>query len=198
MLSSMDMHHHFFYEKLTKLRKDFRIPVSKRVENNKKERMENIELQFTKMVKEYRKTIYTVCYFFSKDTEEVNDLFQEILINLWKGFPKFRGESDIRTWIWRVSLNTCITAERKKKKHVQAEPLSMEINLFEDSDDDTRQIRVLRERISRLGYFDRAIVLLWLENMSYEEIGDIVGVSAKNISVRLVRIREKLRKMSNE
>ena len=74
----------------------------------------------------------------------------------------------------------------------------MEINLFEDSDDDTRQIRVLRERISRLGYFDRAIVLLWLENMSYEEIGDIVGVSAKNISVRLVRIREKLRKMSNE
>ena len=160
--------------------------------------MENIELQFTKMVKEYRKTIYTVCYFFSKDTEEVNDLFQEILINLWKGFPKFRGESDIRTWIWRVSLNTCITAERKKKKHVQAEPLSMEINLFEDSDDDTRQIRVLRERISRLGYFDRAIVLLWLENMSYEEIGDIVGVSAKNISVRLVRIREKLRKMSNE
>ena len=155
-------------------------------------------MQFTKMVEEYRKTIYTVCYFFSKDTEEVNDLFQEILINLWKGFPKFRGESDIRTWIWRVSLNTCITAERKKRKHVQAEPLSMEINLFEDSDDDTRQIRVLRERISRLGYFDRAIVLLWLENMSYEEIGDIVGVSAKNISVRLVRIREKLRKMSNE
>lgn len=135
---------------------------------------------------------------FSNDAVEVADLFQDVLINMWNGFAKFRGDSDIKTWIWRVSLNTCITAERKKKKHVQAEPLSMEINLFEDSDDDTRQIRVLRERISRLGYFDRAIVLLWLENMSYEEIGDIVGVSAKNISVRLVRIREKLRKMSNE
>ena len=135
---------------------------------------------------------------FSNDAGEVADLFQDVLINMWNGFAKFRGDSDIKTWIWRVSLNTCITAERKKKKHVQAEPLSMEINLFEDSDDDTRQIRVLRERISRLGYFDRAIVLLWLENMSYEEIGDIVGVSAKNISVRLVRIREKLRKMSNE
>ena len=59
--------------------------------------MENIELQFTKMVKEYRKTIYTVCYFFSKDTEEVNDLYQEILINLWKGFEKFRGESSLKT-----------------------------------------------------------------------------------------------------
>ena len=56
-----------------------------------------IEREFTRMVKEHRKTIYTVCYFFSKDTDEVNDLFQEILINLWKGFPKFRGESSHMT-----------------------------------------------------------------------------------------------------
>ena len=66
-----------------------------------------LEREFTRMVKEHRKTIYTVCYFFSKDADEVNDLFQEILINLWKGFPKFRGESSHKTWIWRVSLNTC-------------------------------------------------------------------------------------------
>jgi RNA polymerase sigma-70 factor (ECF subfamily) len=135
---------------------------------------------------------------FSNDAGEVADLFQDVLINMWNGFAKFRGDSDIKTWIWRVSLNTCITAERKKKKHVQAEPLSMEINLFEDSDDDTRQIRVLRERISRLGYFDRAIVLLWLENMSYEEIASIVGISVKNVSVRLFRIKEELKKMSND
>ena len=77
--------------------------------------MKDIELQFTKMVKEHRKTIYTVCYFFSKDTEEVNDLYQEILINLWKGFEQFRGESSLKTWIWRVSLNTCNNQERKKK-----------------------------------------------------------------------------------
>jgi RNA polymerase sigma-70 factor (ECF subfamily) len=74
----------------------------------------------------------------------------------------------------------------------------MEINLFEDSDDDSRQVQMLRERISRLGPFDRAIVLLWLENMTYDEIGAIVGISAKNVSVRLVRIREQLKKMSNE
>ena len=74
----------------------------------------------------------------------------------------------------------------------------MDINLFEDSDDDTRQIRMLRERIGRLGHFDRAIVLLWLESLSYDEIGAIVGISAKNVSVRLVRIREQLKKMSNE
>ena len=73
--------------------------------------MNNIELEFTKMVKEYKKTIYTVCYFFSKDTDEVNDLYQEVLINLWKGFESFRGESSVKTWIWRVSLNTCNTME---------------------------------------------------------------------------------------
>mgnify|MGYP003390676775 FL=1 len=94
--------------------------------------MKDIELQFTKMVKEYRKTIYTVCYFYSKDSEEVNDLYQEILINLWKGFEKFRGESSLKTWIWRVSLNTCNNQERKKKSSVQTIPLSIDIDLYND------------------------------------------------------------------
>ena len=75
-------------------------------------------------------------------------------------------------------------------------PLSMSINIFEDDDNDSRQIEMLRKRINQLGPFDRAIVLLWLENLSYEEIGEIVGITAKNVSVRLVRIREQLKKMS--
>ena len=74
----------------------------------------------------------------------------------------------------------------------------MDINLFDDSDDDTKQVQMLRSRINKLGPFDRAIVLLWLENLSYDEIGSIVGISAKNVSVRLVRIKEQLKKMSNE
>lgn len=158
--------------------------------------MDNLEKEFEAMVKRQRSTIYTVCYMFSNDADEVAELFQETLINMWKGFAKFRGESDVRTWIWRVSLNTCITAERKKSRRGVSVPLSMEINLFEDNDEDTRQIRMLRDRICRLGHFDRAIVLLWLENLSYEEIGAIVGISAKNVSVRLVRIREQLKRMS--
>ena len=160
--------------------------------------MDNTERKFTEMVKEYRKTIYTVCYFFSNDKEEVNDLFQEILINLWKGFPKFRGDSNVRTWIYRVSLNTCISSDRKKQRKIDTLPLTMDINLFADSDDDTKQVQMLRNRINKLGPFDRAIVLLWLENLSYDEIGSIVGISAKNVSVRLVRIKEQLKKMSNE
>ena len=157
-----------------------------------------MELEFAQTVKEHKSTIYTVCYMFSNNPEEVADLFQEILINLWKGFPKFREDSNVRTWIYRVSLNTCISSERKNKRRVETLPLTMDINLFDDSDDDTKQVQMLRNRINKLGPFDRAIVLLWLENLSYEEIAAIVGISAKNVSVRLVRIREQVKKMSNE
>lgn len=156
--------------------------------------MNKLEQQFAKIVKEHKSMIYTVCYMFSKNKDEVSDLFQETLINLWKGFGSFAGRSSLRTWIYRVSLNTCISAERKKgKKH--SLPLVMEADLFSDDDDDTRQISMLHERISLLKPFDRAIVLLWLENMSYEEIGKVVGITAKNVSVRLFRIREQLKRM---
>ena len=160
--------------------------------------MNSLEVDFTKIVREHKGTIYTVCYMFSKDEDEVADLFQDILVNLWKGFESFRGESSVRTWIYRVSLNTCISADRKKKRKGETVPLDMSINLFDDSAEDVRQVRMLQNRISRLGPFDRAIVLLWLENLSYDEIGAIVGISAKNVSVRLFRIKEQLRNMSDE
>ena len=153
------------------------------------------EHEFEKMVREHRGTIYTVCYMFSTDKDEVADLFQEILINLWRGSGTFKGDSALNSWIWKVALNTCITSERKKKRGPRTEPLSLDIDLFDDSAEDTRQISLLRERISKLGPFDRAIVLLWLENLSYEEIGQIVGITPSNVSVRLVRIKEQLKKM---
>ena len=127
---------------------------------------------------------------------QVSNLFQEVLINLWKGYDSFKNLSNVNTWIWKVSFNTCISCERKKKRRAVV-PLTMDINLFEDKDENSKQIRLLYDRIHRLNPFDRAIVLLWLENMSYEEIGAIVGISTKNVSVRLYRIKEELKKMSN-
>ncbi len=160
--------------------------------------MDSLEIDFARIVREHKGTIYTVCYMFSKDEDEVSDLFQDILVNLWKGFVKFRGDSSMRTWVYRVSLNTCISAERKKKRKGDTVPLDMDIDLFDDSAEDMKQIRMLQKRISRLGPFDRAIVLLWLENLSYDDIGAIVGITAKNVSVRLFRIKEQLRNMSDE
>ena len=156
--------------------------------------MENLEKEFTRMVSEHKDTIYMVCYMFSKDNAEVEDLYQEILINLWRSLPKFEQRSSVKTWIWRISLNTCISIDRKKRRRSSL-PLELDIDLYNDSDRDTKQIKMLHDRINRLGVFDRAIILLWLENMSYEEIGAIVGISTKNVSVRLYRIKEQLKTM---
>ena len=95
-----------------------------------------------------------------------------------------------------MTLNTCITLDRKKRR-TSSEPLSMDINLFEDRDEDTRQVDMLHERISLLQPFDRAIVLLWLENIPYEEIGQVVGITTTAVATRLYRIKEQLKKMNN-
>ena len=153
--------------------------------------MENLDKEFTTMAHEHKATIYMVCYMFSKDNAEVEDLYQEILINLWRSLPQFEHRSSVKTWIWRISLNTCISIDRKKRRRSKL-PLEMDIDLYNDTDCDTKQIKMLHERINRLGPFDRAIILLWLENMSYEEIGAIVGISEKHVSVRLYRIKEQL------
>lgn len=155
------------------------------------------ETRFVQIVKDQKQAIYTVCYMFSKDKEEVNDLFQETLVNLWNGFDKFRGDSNVSTWVWRVALNTCISTERKKQSRGETVPLTLDIDLYSDEDAKTLQVQMLHRRIGKLGLIDRAIILLWLEDMSYEEIGAIVGISAQNVGVKLFRIKEQLKQMSN-
>ena len=144
--------------------------------------MDNIEQEFDWMVWENKSTIYTVCYMFSNNPDEVADLFQDVLVHLWQGFAKFERRSDIRTWIYRVSMNVCLSADRKKKRR-KTEPLTLDIDPFEDTDPNSVQMEMLRKRISKLDVFDRAIIMLLLENMSYEEIGAVMGISAKNVGV---------------
>lgn len=163
--------------------------------------MNNLEQEFTRLVKEQKSTIYTVCMMFSDNADEVDDMVQETLINMWNGFEKFEERSSPRTWVWRIAMNTCISADRKRKRQPETTSSLSAIGIssveVSDESQNDKQIRMLHKRIHRLGVFDRAIVLLWLEDLSYEEIGNIVGISAKNVSVRLVRIREELKKMNN-
>lgn len=158
--------------------------------------METKEKQFTDLVMEHKATIYTVCYMFSKDKSEIDDMFQDVLIKVWQGFDSFRGESNARTWIYRIALNSCINADRKKRSNVHV-PLTVDIDPFDDADERATQRKALYNRISRLGFVDRSIVLMWLEGMSYDEIGDILGMTAGNVSVKLVRIKEQLKKMND-
>lgn len=159
--------------------------------------MNSKEQQFMNIIREHEQTIYTVCYMFSKDEEEVNDLYQDILVRLWKGFETFEGKSDIRTWIYRVSLNYCINFSNRQKK--QRECLNLDTGFLSEGSnlEKNLQIKRLYKRINMLGLIDRSVVLLWLEGLSYDEIGAILGISVKNVSFKLVRIKEKLKKMSN-
>ncbi|MBD5246453.1 MAG: sigma-70 family RNA polymerase sigma factor [Barnesiella sp.] len=157
--------------------------------------MNESEQVFELLVRENKSTIYSVCYMFAADRAEADDLFQDALINLWNGFDRFRGESSLKSWIYRVTLNTCISYKRKKR--IKTIPLEISPDCFSEDSAEGRQSRMLHDRIYQLGPMDRAIILLWLEDLPYDEIGAIVGLSAKSVGVRLVRIREKLKKMSN-
>jgi len=148
-------------------------------------------------MREQRNTVYTVCYMFSKDEEEIRDLFQEVMANLWHGFEKFAGRSSERSWVYRVALNTCISVNRQQQRRPATLLLNTSFNLFEDRDEDTSQVTQLHNSIARLQPVDRALVLLWLENLSYEEIGQIIGITTKNVSVRLFRIKEQLKQMNS-
>ena len=143
--------------------------------------------------KEHERTIYAVCHMFSRDAGDVDDLHQEILLRLWQGYDGFKGRSDIKTWIYRVALNYCINFSDKRERQ-QTRPVTERESDSFDSDLERRmQIKQLYQRINKLGLVDRSVILLWLEGLSYEEIGAILGISVKNVSFKLVRIKERLK-----
>lgn len=148
---------------------------------------------FESLVAEFKSTVYSVCYMFTDSKMQADDLFQEVLINLWGGFDKFRGDASLRSWVYRVSMNTCISYRRKKKVNTVA--LDIAPDIVDGDTTESRQTKQLHQRIQKLEPIDRAIVLLWLENLPYEEIGAIVGTNARNIGVRLVRIKDKLKSL---
>ena len=160
------------------------------------EKLNKPDKVFERIIEAHKASIYSVCYMYAANKIEADDIFQEILINLWKGLKSFRGESELKSWVYRISLNTCISYQRKKR--VKTEPLDIAPEIFTTGSPAGRQTEQLRRRITRLDPMDRAIVLLWLEDMAYEEIGAIVGMSAKNVGVRLIRIKEKLKKQRND
>ena len=156
------------------------------------------EHQFELLVREYKRTIYTVCYMFSHNKTEVEDLFQEVLIRLWNGFDHYEGRSSARTWVYRVALNTAINQDKKERRRIETVPLTVDIDPFEADDPKTQQVRKLHDLISQLELIDRSLVLLWLEGIPYDEIGAIIGITPNNVGVRLARIKEKLVQLSKK
>lgn len=155
--------------------------------------MKNVkEKQFEELVKQYKRTIYSVCYMFSRDKEEINDLFQEILVRLWLGFDQFEQRSSVSTWVYRIALNTAINSDKRAKRRPQTVPLSTDIDPYDPQDSSLEQVRQLYALINQLNVMDRGLVLLWLEGIGYDEIAAIMGITVANVGIKLHRIKEKL------
>ena len=155
----------------------------------------NHKKEFAELVNRYKDVIFKVCYVYAS-REELEDYYQEVLIQLWRSLPNFRNESKMSTWIYRISLNTCISYVRKNKKVNKVSLIDLD---FIDNDIEKKYyIDELYLLINRLNKFEKAIILLWLEDRDYEEIASIVGISKNNVAVKLNRIKEKLRRMSNQ
>lgn len=157
-----------------------------------------LEKRFIEMVKRNERVIYKVCSFYASDDEPLNDLYQDVVCNLWVAYPKFRGECSTSTWIYRVALNTCISGLRKKKRTIQRVDITQIQDAFIQPDDVTAEIKELYRLIRQLKSLERAVILLYLEEKSYQEIADITGLTLSNVAVKLKRIKEKLIRMSNQ
>lgn len=140
--------------------------------------------------------IYKICNLYAAE-EDFDDLKQEIIYQLWKSYPTFRGDSKFQSWMYRVALNTAMIELRARKlKYTALTVDELELpDLQEKDPDQESEVRQLYAHISKLKDLDKTIIFLYLEQFTYEEIADITGISTKNVSVRLVRIREKLRKL---
>lgn len=151
------------------------------------------EQLFTDVVYAHRNIIYKVCYMYAPQGM-VEDYFQEVLCNIWSSFDQFDGRSKHSTWIYRIALYTCISFIRRKQ------PTSISLTFDLSSNEDSvlkEQIEELHSIINRLGNLDRALILLWLDGYSYEEMTEITGLTLSNVSVKLMRAKEKIKKMFN-
>ncbi|MBP1614187.1 MAG: putative polymerase sigma factor [Bacteroidetes bacterium] len=157
----------------------------------------NVEREFVSVIKEYERVIYKVCYLYTTKNATLNDLYQEVTLNLWKAYPKFRHECKISTWIYRIALNTCISFIRKEKNVPEIIALTQYEAEWMTEEQDELQIMLkeLYQLISQLGQLDKSIILLYLEEKSYEEIAEITGLTVTNVATKLSRIKDKLKKM---
>ena len=150
------------------------------------------------MINTHRGIIYKVCHLYGKEKDYREDLFQEIVLQLWKSFPTFRGESKITTWMYRIALNTAISGYRKQSRNVKTEDLDEgHLNISEQypGDEGQENAQKLQWSIRQLTEIERAMVMMALEEISYEEIAETIGITQNNVRVRMNRIREKLRKL---
>lgn len=148
---------------------------------------------FSDIIQNHDNLISRLCFSYSHTKEEFEDLRQDAYINIWQGLTSYRGEANIKTWVYRVTLNTCVTTLRKKKNSASTIELNEVIETPAEDTELLAKIAALHEAISTLPALDRAIVLMWLDEMSYDEIAEVMGMGRNTVATRLHRAKNRLK-----
>jgi RNA polymerase sigma-70 factor (ECF subfamily) len=153
---------------------------------------ERTHKQFLELIQKHQRIIHKICFIYCKSGSDREDLQQEIVLQLWLSFPSFQGKASFSTWMYRVALNTAINQTRKPGLLFDSSSSSELAYDPSESYQLSEEIQILYKAISRLKKIEKAIILLWLEEKSYEEIAEMIGISVKYVSVKLVRIKTRL------
>jgi len=154
-----------------------------------------LESEFLSMIQNNKRIIYKVTSFYANEKDTIDDLYQDVVLNLWKAFPDFRNESKVSTWIYRIALNTCVSYIRKKNRM----PVCVELTQsFKAYTEENEAVAELYELINQLGKLERALILLYLEDRPHKEISEIMGITPTNVSTKINRIKEKLKQISKK
>ena len=156
--------------------------------------------EFTQLISENEGAIFKITSVYTDDRDSQKDLYQEIVLQLWKSFDAFKGTSKRSTWLYRVSLNTAISYLRKSKKHKVLVPIDQVVQEITETYDPVfeERLKALYAHIRQLNSLEKGIILLFLEDKNYEEISSITGLSVTNVATRLSRIKTKLKKQINQ
>lgn len=159
-----------------------------------------LEHSFVNELEENQNIVHKICRLYTNSNDAHNDLFQEITIQLWKAYPKFRGDSKFSTWMYRVALNTAITLYRKSKRSIKTQDFeAVSFKIKSEVYDDTveKQLKLMYSAVKTLNDIDKALVFLYLEDKNYKEISETLGISEVNARVKMNRIKQKLRTVLN-
>lgn len=160
----------------------------------------DIEHNFVAQLEENQNIVHKICRLYTNNIDAHNDLFQEITIQLWEAYPKFRGDSKFSTWMYRVALNTAITLYRKSKRSIitqDYENVSFKISADAYDNEIEEQLKLMYKAVRNLNDIDKALVFLYLEDKNYKEISQTLGITEVNARVKMNRIKEKLRTILN-
>ncbi|MEO5683273.1 MAG: RNA polymerase sigma factor [Chitinophagaceae bacterium] len=157
------------------------------------------EQEFIQLIGHHQKIIHKVCNLYMNSEQDKKDLFQEVLLSAWKGYRNFKGDAKFSTWLYRVALNTAITFYRKEQRQVDTAQMSDHLTIdSEYSHTEQEQLTAMYTSINALSGIDKALVMLYMEDYSYAEIGETMGITANNVAVKMNRIKTKLKESTKK